>query len=244
MGLLASIKENSRRISDACAGTPAYFELATTNLSLYRALKAAAAAHARGSLLDAGAGRMAYREMLEAHCDLYESLDASCEGLVPVAHVADLQDTGLPDAQYDTIICTQVLQHLPEPARAIGEIARMLKPGGKAIFSVPHLVWLHNEPHDYMRFTSHGMKFLLEAAGLKAVSLQPVGGLICFLAYAPSTLALALLWPVKPAFVVGLLCNRLFIRLALVVDRLLGVRSLYPTNYVVVAEKPASQDAP
>ena len=240
MGLLAGIKENSRRISDAYAGTSDYFELATTNLSLYRALKAAVEAHARGRLLDAGAGRMAYRKMLEAHCDVYESLDASSDGPVLVNHVADLQDTGLPDAQYDTIVCTQVLQHLPEPARAIGEIARMLKPGGKAILSAPHLVWLHNEPHDYMRFTGHGMKFLLEAAGLRSLSSRPAGGLICFLAYAPSTLALALLWPLKPAFLVGLLCNRLFIRLALLADRLLGMRSLYPTNYIAVAEKPAS----
>ena len=243
MGLLACIKENSRHISNAYAGTPAYFELATTNLSLYRAIKAAVEAHARGILLDAGAGRMAYREMLEAHSDLYESLDTSSDGSIRVDHVADLQDTRLPDAQYDTIICTQVLQHLPEPARAIGEIARMLKPGGKAILAVPHLVWLHNEPHDYMRFTGHGMKFLLEAAGLRSVSIQPVGGLICFLAYAPSTLALALLWPFKPAFLAGLLCNRLFIRLALLADCLLGMRSLYPTNYVVVAEKPASRSA-
>jgi len=241
MGFLArTIKRNSRAISDACAGTQSYFELATTNLSLYRALRAAAKEHLHGGLLDAGAGRMAYRGMLEECCDHYESLDINDDPNTKLDHIADLRDTGLPDAQYDAVFCTQVLQHLPEPQRAVAEIARMLKPGGRVVISVPHLVWLHNEPHDYMRFTGHGMRFLLEQSGLRPLAVEPVGGLICFLAYAPSTAALALLWPVRPAFHLALLFNRLFIRLALAADGILGIRSLYPTNFVVVAEKPAS----
>ncbi len=104
----------------------------------------------------------------------------------------------------------------------------MLKPGGKAILSVPHLVWLHNEPHDYWRFTGHGLRHLVEKAGLRLVSVEPVGGLICFLAYAPSTAALALLWPVRPAFRAGLWMNRLFIRLALLADRWLRAEIALP----------------
>jgi SAM-dependent methyltransferase len=244
MGLQSRIKENSRRISDATAGSRDYFELATTNLSLYRALRAAAERHARGRLLDAGAGRMAYRSMLEEFCASYESLDIAgppAEGAGPpkrLDHVADLQRTGLPAAQYDSIFCAQVLHHLPEPELALREIARLLKPGGAAILSVPHLVWLHNEPHDYWRFTGHGLRHLIEKSGLRLISVEPVGGLICFLAYAPSTAALALLWPARPAFRAGLLMNRLFVRLALLADRWLGVKSLYPTNFVAVAEKP------
>ena len=239
MGLLSSIKENSRCISDATAGSRDYFELATTNLSLYRALRQAAERHARGRLLDAGAGRMAYRRMLEEFCGAYESLDFSAPAAGgSLDHVADLQDTGLPDAHYDSIFCTQVLQHLPEPEQALREIARLLRPGGKAILSVPHLVWLHNEPHDYWRFTGHGLRHLVEKVGLRLVSVEPVGGLVCFLAYAPSTAVLALLWPVRPAFRAGLWVNRLFIRLALLTDRWLGVKSLYPTNFIVVAQKP------
>ena len=235
MGLTARIKDNSRAISDATGGTPDYFELATTNLSLHRALSAAAREHVRGRLLDAGAGRQAYRAMLQPFCASYESLDVAG----PADHVADLQRTGLPDAQYDSIFCTQVLQHLPEPGAAIAEMARVLKPGGRVVISVPHLVWMHNEPHDYWRFTRHGMRHLLEKAGLRVVSEEPVGGLLCFLAYAPSTAALALLWPARPIFRAGLLVNKLFIRLALWVDGWAGARGLYPTNVLVVAEKPA-----
>ena len=238
MGLSARIKRNSRLISDACAGTGDYFELATTNLSLYRALCRAKTRHGRGRLLDAGAGRMAYRETLEASCDAYEGLDVA-DPTGRMNHIADLQDTGLPDAQYDTVVCTQVLQHLPEPDRAVREISRILKPGGKAVISVPHLVWLHNEPHDYWRFTGHGLRFLVERSGMSVVSIESVGGLICFLACAPSTALLALLWPFRPAFRLGLMVNRVFIRLALMMDRVLGMKSMYPTNIVVVAEKRA-----
>jgi len=52
-----------------------------------------------------------------------------------------------------------------------------------------------------------------------------------------STLTLALLWPIRPLFHVGLWVNRLFIRLALLLDRICGIRSLYPTNFVAVAVK-------
>jgi len=237
MGLLSTVKRNSRAISDRTAGTPSYFELATTNLSLYRALRAAVREHARGRCLDAGAGRMAYRGMLEEFCEIYESLDAQPrEG---IDHVTDLQDTGLPDRQYDTVFCTQVLHHLPEPQRALGEIARCLKPGGRLILTVPHLVWLHNEPHDYYRFTVHGIRHLLRRAGLREIRIEPLGGLICFLAYAPSTLALAALWPFGPLFRVGLALNRVFIRCALLFDRLLDTRSLFPANYLCIAERPS-----
>lgn len=235
MGLLRAIRENGRGISDATAGTRDYFELATTNLSLYRALRGAAAAHARGRLLDAGAGRMAYRGMLREFCASYESLDISDAG--GPDHVADLQDTGLPDAQYDSVFCAQVLHHVREPEAALREIARLLRPGGKAILSVPHLVWLHNEPHDYWRFTGYGLRHLIEKAGLRLLSVAPSGGLICFLAYAPSTAALGLLWPARPLFRAGLFLNRGFIRLALLADGWAGLKSLYPTNFIAVAEK-------
>ena len=233
MGLLNAIKENSRRVSDAVAGSADYYELATTNLSLLRALGPLYAEHVRGRVLDAGAGRQAYRALIEPHAERYESLD-----LDNADHVGDLLAIPLLDGAFDTVVCTQVIQHVPDPGLALREIARVLRPGGRLILSAPHLVWLHNEPHDYFRFTVHGLRRLIEEAGLRPLRIEPVGGLVCFLAYAPSTLLLAALWPVRPLFRLALLANRLFIRAALLADRFVGARRLYPTNYVVVAEKP------
>lgn len=236
MGLLNRVKENSRRISDATAGTPAYFELAATNLSLKRALERVFEAHVRGRVLDAGAGRQAYRKLIERYAGSYESLDKDdADGATD--HVADVQSMPLPDETYDTLVCTQVLQHVPDPGAAMKEMARTLRRGGMLILSAPHLVWLHNEPHDYFRFTVHGLRRLLDEAGLRPISIDPVGGLICFLSYAPSTLALSVTWPVPPLYWAAYLANRLFIRASLLADRFFGARSLYPTNYVVVAER-------
>jgi len=237
MGFLRWIKTNSRRVSDAVAGSNAYFELASTNLSLRRRLAAVFEQHVRGRTLDAGAGRQAYRRLIEPLSESYESLDVEdFDGRTD--HVADLQAMSLSGATFDTVVCTQVLQHVPEPGAALREIARVLRPGGHAILSVPHLVWLHNEPYDYYRFTCYGLRHLIEKAGLRPVSVEPVGGLICFLAYAPSDLALAVAWPVRPLFHIVFWINRLYIRFALCLDRLFGLRSLYPTNYVAVAVKP------
>ena len=118
------------------------------------------------------------------------------------------------------------------------EVARLLRPGGCLIISAPHLVWLHNEPRDYWRFTPHGLRLLLEKAGLEPVSIQPVGGLICFIAYAPSTVLLALLWPIRPLFWAALWLHRLCVPILLGLDRLLGFRRLYPCNVLAVARRP------
>ena len=184
---------------------------------------------------------MAYRRMLRDVCDVYESLDIS--GREGIDYVAEIERTGLPDGRYDAVFCTQVLHHLPEPQRALDEIARLLKPGGCAVISVPHLAWLHNEPHDYYRFTIHGLRHMFGRAGLEEVRIEPVGGLVCFLAYAPSTFGLALLRGVRPLFGLGFFLNKLFIRCALLLDGLVGAESLYPTNYVAVVEKPLSSDS-
>lgn len=237
MSLLNYIKENSRRMSDCCAGRPDYFWMATTNQSLLRGIRRALAAVSGGRLLDAGAGRLAYRDLLQSHCDTYESLDiADWEGAVD--HVQDIQQMSLPDGAYDTAFCSQVIHHVPEPQSALNALHRVLKPGGRLILTAPHLSWLHNEPHDYRRFTCHGLRHMLEKAGFEVESVQPDGGLISFLAFVPSTVALALVQPVVGLRRVVLWLNRLFVWAALCVDRVAGCARLFPTNYVVVARRP------
>lgn len=236
MGALEWIKRNSRAVSDATAGSGAYYELATTNLSLMRALGTVFRRHARGRLLDAGAGRQAYRPLLEPLAESYEALDVVGATCVP-DHAGDVQSMPLPGASFDTVVCTQVLQHVPEPLQALNEIARVLRPGGKVVLSVPHLVWLHNEPHDYWRFTGHGLRHMLGRAGLETLSCEAVGGLVCFLAYAPSNALLSACWPVRPLFWAAFQANRLAVRVALGVDRLVGLPQLYPANFVAVARK-------
>ena len=90
----------------------------------------------------------------------------------------------------DGVVCLEVIEHVPDPARAIIEIARVLKPGGKAWVSMPFLYPLHNEPFDFQRYTEFGLRRDMARASLEVVSLDRTGhairaaGLIMCLAIA------------------------------------------------------------
>ena len=143
----------------------------------------------RGRLLDAGAGHLQNRQLAAPYCDRYESMDISpvVQGL---DHIADVQDmSGIPNDEYDTVLLTHVLEHLPRPGDALAECRRILSPGGVLIGSTPHLSRLHGEPHDYFRFTKYGLAHLLgQVAGFKRWAVFPAGGLLTFLGHQFSTL--------------------------------------------------------
>lgn len=71
--------------------------------------------------------------------------------------------------QVDVVFCEQVLEHTPDPWRAVRNIRAMLRPGGYAILSVPFMVRVHDEPGDYWRFTSAGLRILVETAGFEVI---------------------------------------------------------------------------
>ncbi len=76
---------------------------------------------------------------------------------------------------FDTAVCMQVLEHLPMPQEALIEIHRVLRTGGRQVLSAPQSWALHMEPHDYFRFTPHGLEALLTRAGFKIEQLRPCG---------------------------------------------------------------------
>jgi hypothetical protein len=61
----------------------------------------------------------------------------------------------------------------------MGEIARVLAPGGTLIMNVPFMYWLHEEPYDFHRYTSFALRRLSESAGLEVKELEPIGGTLC-----------------------------------------------------------------
>jgi SAM-dependent methyltransferase len=66
------------------------------------------------------------------------------------------------DREFDLILCSSVLEHIYDCAAAVERIHRALKPGGRAVLSVPHLFPYHDEPDDFWRFTEYGVRRLLE----------------------------------------------------------------------------------
>jgi SAM-dependent methyltransferase len=92
-------------------------------------------------------------------------------------HALDLnQPLPLPDAAFDTLLLSDVLEHIAEPARLWHEMARLLAPGGHLLLNTPFLYGVHEAPHDYARHTGFGLRRAAEQAGFRVLLLQPMGG--------------------------------------------------------------------
>ena len=136
-------------------------------------------AHAKGRLLDLGCGKVPLYST-------YKSLvaDCICVDWANTAHKNQYLDRecdltqSLPfaDAEFDTILLSDVLEHIPTPEKLCMEMARSLSEGGKLILNVPFFYWLHEEPHDYYRYTEFALRRFVELAGLDLVLLESTGG--------------------------------------------------------------------
>lgn len=193
---------------------------------------------AGGDCLDCGAGLSPYDAVLASKADDVTVVDIEDRsGRVDV--LADIQDMPhIGDETFDTVLCTQVLEHVPHPRRAMGELARVLAPGGSLIASVPHLSAIHEAPNDFYRYTEFGLRSLAEEAGLEVVELTPTGGIISFLGHGLSVALMTTLGTLPGLFhVVRLLNYGLLVRLAEPFDRWFGMTRRYPCDYVLVARK-------
>lgn len=148
------------------------------------------APHASGRLLDVGCGDKPYEHLFTPYVSEYigveydESYSASSAGSRGKADVVYKGDRmPFEDASFDTVLNVQVLEHTSRPAELLHEIARVLKPGGLLIISVPFSFRLHEEPHDYFRYSPHGLRELCARAGLELGSVEPQGGLWSLLAH-------------------------------------------------------------
>lgn len=83
---------------------------------------------------------------------------------------SDLTAVGLQSHQFDLVICTGTLEHVPDPDAVIAEIRRLLKPGGLAHIEVPFIQGYHPDPGDYWRWTLEGLRLFLSRHGFSEVA--------------------------------------------------------------------------
>jgi SAM-dependent methyltransferase len=216
------------RLSDYQTGyrDPYYLVYRKLFLDLERA-----AVSAKGSLLDIGCGNKPYEKMFVGRvssytgCDVVQSSEQRVDIICPATAIP------VPDASFDTVLCTQVIEHVADHRALLTEVFRVLRPGGGLILSGPMYWHLHEEPHDFFRFTIYGLRWLLERAGFERIDVTPNGGkwALCGQVLLHS-LEGTFLW--KSGLI--RIINRFFARLD---DRYPDARN--PLNYVVVARKPS-----
>jgi SAM-dependent methyltransferase len=142
------------------------------------AYSTAIARHARGQLLDLGCGSVPCYGMYRSLVDSIICVDwaASLHAGTHVDVIADLnKPLPLRDGHWDTVVLTDVLEHIAYPDQLWGEMARVLRPGGTLILGVPFMYWLHEQPHDYFRYTEFRLRRFCEDAGFTVVELTATG---------------------------------------------------------------------
>jgi len=139
---------------------------------LYLAIKNYAH-YIKGDILDVGCGgKDRYSDLFAKN--KYIRMDNNPDFKPDI--VGDAQQIPLPDAGFDSVFCTQTLEHLAQPQKAVNEFFRVLKNNGYCLITAPHFNELHEEPHDFWRFTKYSLEMIFKDAGFRKIEVKPLGG--------------------------------------------------------------------
>lgn len=132
--------------------------------------------YARGSLLDVGCGKAPLYGAYRPRVDTITCIDWGDSPHLDIEHNLSRTPWPLEDASFDTLLATDVLEHLPYPDSFFAEARRLLRPGGRLILGVPFMYWIHEGPHDYQRYTEHRLRLFCDDHELRVMTCEPYGG--------------------------------------------------------------------
>ena len=140
-------------------------------------------------VLDAGAGECRYRKLF-SHCE-YRTQDfaryrGTTTGVLAdswsygqLDYACDITSIPVDDGYFDAVLCTEVLEHVPQPAAALNELSRVLAQQGRLFLTAPLGSGLHQQPfHFYGGYTPHFYTKFLPECGLQIREVRPIGGLL------------------------------------------------------------------
>jgi SAM-dependent methyltransferase len=120
--------------------------------------------HLKGRLLDFGCGSKPYKDLFEV--EEYTGVDFINEGHPHDNEQIDVYYDGktipFPDNSFDSVLSSEVFEHIFNLPEILVELRRVLKPGGKILITCPFVWKEHELPHDYARYTLFALKDLLE----------------------------------------------------------------------------------
>lgn len=144
--------------------------------SLYLAIKNKAP-QLSGKMMDFGCGRKPYRNLFTV--EEYVGVDIKVSGHDHNNSLVDIYYDGetipVETEYFDSVFCSEVLEHLFEPDKILREINRTMKPGGSILLTAPFCWNEHEIPYDYARYSSFGIRYLLEKNGFTVMNEQKTG---------------------------------------------------------------------
>lgn len=130
----------------------------------------------KGALvLDVGCGEQPLRPLIESRGARYLGLDVVQNGAKSVDALALATHIPLAGACADVIVITEVLEHVADTRTAFRELARVVRPGGHVVITIPFVYPLHEEPYDFVRLTPHALRALAAENALEVVELTTYG---------------------------------------------------------------------
>ena len=128
----------------------------------------------QGNLLDLGCGSKPYKVLFKV--DKYIGVDVINRGHPHETESIDAYYNGstLPfkDEAFDSVFCSEVFEHIFELEEVLLELKRVMKKNGTALFTVPFVWDEHETPFDFGRYSSFGIKYLLEKNGFEILALE------------------------------------------------------------------------
>lgn len=127
-----------------------------------------------GRVLDLGAGTAKYKEVIKKNTIDYTACDAKQNKDIDIT--CDVTNLNLPPESFDTVISTQVFEHVDNPFLVAQEIKKVLKIGGNAIITAPFMFPYHADPKDNFRFSREGLEEIFKSIGFEIIDSGIYGG--------------------------------------------------------------------